>query len=47
MQVHFLDTFLMVAATVATHSAGIIMLVWCLVHYEPQASRYFAARWPS
>jgi hypothetical protein len=45
MQEHALFNFIyasaLVAATVATHAAGIFALSWCLIRFEPWASRHF------
>jgi hypothetical protein len=38
---HILITFALVAATVVTHSAGVVALVWCMIRYEPEAARHF------
>jgi hypothetical protein len=45
MQVHALSNiltiFAVVVATVATHSAGALALVWWMIHDEPEAERRF------
>lgn len=40
-ELHLLAAFLLIAATVVTHSAGIGALLWCMARFTPWADRRF------
>lgn len=40
-ELHLLGAFLLIAATVATHSAGLGAVLWCMARYQARADRRF------